>query len=65
MPTMDRFDSLQRLAQDRGYVLHKRPDLHYRQEVNGGFQLVDARTGRVMIGPRFDADLDDVEAFLK
>ena len=65
MATLDYEARVRTLAAEHGYEIRKRPDAREGFAANGGYQLVEAKTGKVVIGRQFDAELEDVEAMLK
>lgn len=55
---------LRRIAAKQGYVIRKS-----RQEIHGNnlgeYRLIDVYMNAVVLGPRFDADLDQIVEFLE
>ncbi len=56
--------SLRRLAARKGYRIHKSRTQSTHSNDQGLYQVVENATNTVMVGARFDADLDRVEWFL-
>jgi hypothetical protein len=55
---------VRRLAAQHGYRVEVSRQQHQRDE-GGQFQLVESDRNVVVLGERFDASLDDIEAYLK
>jgi hypothetical protein len=51
-------------ANQLGYRLRKSRRLSDPFDNFGGYMLVDAETTRIVLGSRYDANLDDIAAFL-
>jgi hypothetical protein len=55
---------LRHLAKREGYLLRKSRSREVNVDDFGDFMLVEGDTNLIVLGSRFDATLDDVEAFL-
>jgi hypothetical protein len=58
--------SVRSLARRRGYRVHKSRQWKHVPNLDnfGDYMLCDARTNFAVLGSRFDATLDDIEAYL-
>jgi hypothetical protein len=55
---------VRRLAATRGYRVEV-SRLQHQRDTGGQFQLIESDRNVVVLGERFDASLDDIEAYLK
>jgi len=55
---------VRRLAQREGYVVRKSRVRDWRYDDQGEFRLIEPTRNLCVLGSRFDATLDDIEAWL-
>jgi len=56
--------TLRRRAREAGYRIVKSRKVNFSPNDQGGYMLVDVGTNAPLVGYQFDADLDDIAAFL-
>jgi hypothetical protein len=63
--TTKRESRLRRLAKSNGCFIRKSRTRNPHIDDYGNFMVIDAAGNYALLGPRFDATLDDIEAFFK
>jgi len=56
--------TLRRRAREAGYRIVKSRKVNFSPDDQGEYMLVDVSTNLPLVGYKFDADLDDIAAFL-